>query len=1581
MTGTNNLNGALNSSYANASASSSRVTLESRDDKRILRKPSRGKLLPWSRRGKKSASAEHVKGGSEEEIGFRDHPIYAERSLSTSPGGSEEALETQLERLMIPPPWPCEDRPENCPSITSVPSYKTKTFYRLHAPAGPPYYINHHLRPPNSSALVAARSPASAFSNSFPPLAALPPGSPPLRTITLSLRAPPDQQHPPLQASQSSPDNVSLTAYSSTNIGFAGASDVSYYNRDNHSAVGNFPADIDHLDVSNPWGQKFHHDSPYDLGQKKGKKPIRPGAPLNSTSVTDLRSRLPSHSRFSRPTTPSPLSQSTPAVNTQLETKEVFGPRRRLSKRKPSGLQAPLTISPSPDSSSDSQHSTSSPIDRHVPETTVSMTSTTVTRDVPSGQELNSTPFSSEPSRKLSKRRPVQFPSTSGYIPPPEKNKGTGNVFGRMAKRFSFGMGGFMSGGKRGMTFERRLGHKGSMSLTDVTFTAPLSRPQNESSMVMRNERPPQQEPQRQGPRRIPPPSLEELPASSVSVSQTTTTTTTTTTSIRKSIVAPTPGRSVAPQLPNIVSDAGFALVSQQFQEGAVRDSLVSTDTEPNWSLGKLTIANPDMVGGSDTDTSLRGRGKNVMSTSRLPDGSSMVDPDPRASIRVEVDSRSFQDLGDRNSRAFTTESQTPTQRPAPLQQQETQLSVPSPPPKEERASVVINGTADTQAQTLRVSVTESSVTTTSRPSSRVSSPDLPPTPQDVIPPESVPPPPISKNKEVPIPTQTSQDSPLNTPIASDRLNLSNAAETPSPTKPRPNGRQEHIYIVDVPVEGSLFVRSAPDGGSVPPVEKPELPPLPPKFEPQGTPVSSSAPSPRHSKDRKETTIFTSLFNTPRGRRTSESPPTEGSSHDHGSQVSPSLARRRTKTSPDKNSSVVSMRTDSAPEKDIRGERVKDRDYYGSRRGDRRSYLEKRDDRDVNSRHVHRENRPRSEEAEQRERERRHEQEERQTRGSNQEKERQRLKEEEERAARRRREREEEESRANKAREREEEERRERKARERDEEQRRPRRAKEREEEEGRLRRIKQKEEEERRAREDEERRARRAKQKEEEERRIRREKERAEEERRARREREEEERKARKIREEEERRKAREEEERRHADEEEKARLDRRRVEEERRRRKEEEEKRAKREEEEKRRVRKEEEEKKARKEEEERRARKEEEERRARKEEEERKARKEEEDRRARKEEEDRRARAEEDRRARAEEDRRARKEEEDRRARKEAQEKSARKQREQEELQRVVRKEKERLEAEKERERKERKELEREFMRQREWELEQRHQEEQSWSQETMRSLQTISGDRPTGSVVGSSYPSIYSSTVGYDWEPVEPPPHRKHRSHDSHEPGRQQVRNRKEPTRLPDYNRRVELGIYPPGSSSHSTSHFRRPRAVSLESASQPPTPPRKEKEYTLRRQQINGHVYPSMSVDDTIFTRPHIPRPVSGFPSPDVFKAREAWEHDRIWRGQSMSFDTNSAVSGTLPTASWTDLRSYSYEPSIPSVSYYSPPPPGSSYTSFMVQPSWSYPHYQTAAPPPPIEPFSIPPSSNPLPPPPRQSNYQFQPPS
>lgn len=188
---------------------------------------------------------------------------------------------------LVPELWPCP-KPDNLPSITNAPPSYHIT-YHFTSKVGPRFYANSHLRAPDHSAYRAMQSPQAAFSSQFPPIPALPPGSPPLRTLTLNrasiFNILPNNDSP--EPSKESSESVLPTLDSSQ--GSIPGSQPTFGNK---FASASLAALVDSLDASNPYGQKFHHDSPYDLGNRKGKGPERgfsswkPGQPASVTEVS-----------------------------------------------------------------------------------------------------------------------------------------------------------------------------------------------------------------------------------------------------------------------------------------------------------------------------------------------------------------------------------------------------------------------------------------------------------------------------------------------------------------------------------------------------------------------------------------------------------------------------------------------------------------------------------------------------------------------------------------------------------------------------------------------------------------------------------------------------------------------------------------------------------------------------------------------------------------------------------------------------------------------------------------------------------------------------------------------------------------------------------------------------------------------------------------------------------------------------------------------------------------------------------------------------------------------------------------------
>jgi hypothetical protein len=108
--------------------------------------------------------------------------------------------------------------------------------YPMHNPVGPRWYKNHHLVAPASTR---PSRPPSVFSPSFPPIASSGESIPTLsRSASNSPLPTPNSSQTQMENAQPRSRKTSQTA------------------RDN----------VDLLDVSDPWGAAWHHESPYDVG-------------------------------------------------------------------------------------------------------------------------------------------------------------------------------------------------------------------------------------------------------------------------------------------------------------------------------------------------------------------------------------------------------------------------------------------------------------------------------------------------------------------------------------------------------------------------------------------------------------------------------------------------------------------------------------------------------------------------------------------------------------------------------------------------------------------------------------------------------------------------------------------------------------------------------------------------------------------------------------------------------------------------------------------------------------------------------------------------------------------------------------------------------------------------------------------------------------------------------------------------------------------------------------------------------------------------------------------------------------------
>ncbi|TFY78034.1 hypothetical protein EWM64_g5979 [Hericium alpestre] len=301
--------------------------------------------------------------------------------------------------------------------------------------------------------------------------------------------------------------------------------------------LSNTPHDaVDLLDGSDPWGANWHHQSPYDLN-------------VNPTSGdgSEQRSGRPRMASLNggkrhKTTTPSPLSQSTSAVHLQGQEPEVEIAQvdRRLAKRK-TGVRSVF------DGKSDGAQDAPTEA-QSAPVTPLDPSPTTVSSGSSQQKALG---------KKPSKIGSIIPPSASqisisvSSIAPLKKIEKRGSMLGRLAKRFSV---------------MRKGGHRNSMATTDEG-PDPGSRhgsvePEGRLSTSAPRFPPPEKTPghsrqSTEATKRVPPPALE-------------------------SDLMPT------------------AEVTPTHPDADAEDKRSSVSLEAPFSVGRLTIANPDTPSSSE---------------------------------------------------------------------------------------------------------------------------------------------------------------------------------------------------------------------------------------------------------------------------------------------------------------------------------------------------------------------------------------------------------------------------------------------------------------------------------------------------------------------------------------------------------------------------------------------------------------------------------------------------------------------------------------------------------------------------------------------------------------------------------------------------------------------------------------------------------------------------------------------------------------------------------------------------------------------------------------------------------------------
>ncbi|KAI0046596.1 hypothetical protein FA95DRAFT_1573024 [Auriscalpium vulgare] len=433
----------------------------------------------------------------------------------------------------------------------SATAHQFRARYPIHNPVGPRVYKNVHLKPESAGA-----RPSSVFSPSFPPMAAdhvdwVPPPS----------RTPSGTPLPTPESSQVRiPDGSGKTRSRKP------------------SAVS--PQDnVDLLDVSDPWGTNWHHTSPYDgmglTGERSPVTAVSPDSPEVSASsalfarheLNELvqQTRHPPRSRMSslnggsrhKTTTPSPLSQSTSAVHLQTQTTPTSeGPppvtRKMTKTRKPfSGVFGGQAKD---ESARQTTSAPTTPVDA-----IINMTSSV--KPIARKPSLLSTPPIFVPKSASTSSIPM---STSISIANTEKKQKRGSVLVRFARRFSV-----MRRGTRGHSREP------SVDAADDWHDAPS--PEKAAEMNRR----PLSAPVREA-------SPEKPPVHSRQSTDTS-----------KGVPAFAPAEQGPPELAPMSPSEPFSMPEVR------RDSVGSL--EAPFSIGRLTIANPDAPSSADNSPVVAG--------------------------------------------------------------------------------------------------------------------------------------------------------------------------------------------------------------------------------------------------------------------------------------------------------------------------------------------------------------------------------------------------------------------------------------------------------------------------------------------------------------------------------------------------------------------------------------------------------------------------------------------------------------------------------------------------------------------------------------------------------------------------------------------------------------------------------------------------------------------------------------------------------------------------------------------------------------------------------------------------------------
>jgi hypothetical protein len=216
---------------------------ESRWKRKSLRRAETDTSAPSDKRKSTAADARSEKGKSravtDEEAQDTPGPLM----MHTNWSASQVSISVVPDRLQELPAWYNRELER-----TAMATLQFRKRYPIHNPVGPRIYRNHHIIPPQRRQ---GSRPSSTFSPHFPPISAST-GDHPMHTVSM-----PGPSRTPSGSPLPTPSSSQVQV---NQVGLGGKP------RTRKVSQGSPHDNVDLMDVSDPWGTNWHHQSPYDVG-------------------------------------------------------------------------------------------------------------------------------------------------------------------------------------------------------------------------------------------------------------------------------------------------------------------------------------------------------------------------------------------------------------------------------------------------------------------------------------------------------------------------------------------------------------------------------------------------------------------------------------------------------------------------------------------------------------------------------------------------------------------------------------------------------------------------------------------------------------------------------------------------------------------------------------------------------------------------------------------------------------------------------------------------------------------------------------------------------------------------------------------------------------------------------------------------------------------------------------------------------------------------------------------------------------------------------------------------------------------